>query len=228
MALPWIAADAQGLLSALSRDDGNTPSRAYTPSRDVPEIPSRPTAESDASLVARIRAGEANAFAELFDRYYLPLAGFTESIIRSDDAARDIVHDVLLRIWINHHTWTPKSSVAAYLFTAVRNAARTRVRDLRSAAHITNTLAAIGERAGSGAGPLTGAETIDNAERAALLRHALVQLAERRREVVLLRWSGELSFKEIAAILGMTVRAVENLHARALDDLRRLLAGRLP
>jgi RNA polymerase sigma-70 factor (ECF subfamily) len=56
---------------------------------------------------------------------------------------------------------------------------------------------------------------------------ALGQLAERDREVLVLRYLEQLSTAETAAVLGITTGAVKVRHLRALERLRRLLADDL-
>lgn len=52
------------------------------------------------------------------------------------------------------------------------------------------------------------------------LQRALEELAPRDREVVVLRWYGELSFVEIAEVCGSTEAAVKARAKRALEQLR--------
>jgi RNA polymerase sigma-70 factor (ECF subfamily) len=57
---------------------------------------------------------------------------------------------------------------------------------------------------------------------------ALSQLGEREREVVALRYGGDLSGPEIAALLGLTVGNVQQINSRALRRLRGLLEPEYP
>jgi RNA polymerase sigma-70 factor (ECF subfamily) len=55
------------------------------------------------------------------------------------------------------------------------------------------------------------------------VRHALAQLSEKNREVLMLRYLEQMSPGEIAAILGLSEGAVSMRHARALQQLRKIL-----
>jgi RNA polymerase sigma-70 factor (ECF subfamily) len=71
-----------------------------------------------------------------------------------------------------------------------------------------------------GSSPSAGLQRHDLQER---LRNALSRLAERDREVLILRHLEQLSVKEIAAVLGITEGAVKVRHVRALERLRQTL-----
>src|ERR1041384_1954085 len=85
---------------------------ATIPSASAAEGPS----ESNSSLVSRIRAGDDAAFEELFRGYYANLVRFALQYLQGDlDAAEDVVHDVLCRVWEHRARWTVRGSVATYL-----------------------------------------------------------------------------------------------------------------
>jgi RNA polymerase sigma factor (sigma-70 family) len=102
------------------------------------------------------------------------------------------------------------------------------LRDAKTSARTVAAFAATGDSLAMAMPVPDGFAAASAAERAGLLRQALGRLDARRREVLILRWGSGLRLKEIAAVLGISVRAVENLHIRAMADLRELLAGRFP
>jgi RNA polymerase sigma-70 factor (ECF subfamily) len=65
------------------------------------------------------------------------------------------------------------------------------------------------------------------AELQARVRAALLQLGERDREMLILRYLEELAPQEIAAVLGISAGAVSMRHARALQQLRSVLGEAL-
>jgi len=173
--------------------------------------------------VARIRLGDENAFESLFGAYYPSLCDFAQSYLHSAESAEEVVQTVFLRIWEQRATWEPTTGVRPYLFAACRNQALGILKHervvVRTAARATREDLALG--VGSGA-PAPDAE-LHAAELAIALREAVHELPERRRMVVVLRWQHQMSYAEIANVLGISVKTVEVQLGRALASLRKQL-----
>lgn len=75
----------------------------------------------DAALALRIRAGDDEAYTELYNLYWASLCRAAASVV--GDEAPDVVQRVFLKIWLKRERWTVRATVVAYLFTAVRNRA---------------------------------------------------------------------------------------------------------
>lgn len=194
--------------------------KAFAASGDVAERDVR--ARDEARLVARARAGDQEAFGEIFAEYYPRLVAFARAALPDGrtGVAEEAVQDVFLEIWSRRETWTIERSLAAYLFRAVRNRISSERRTLRLeqgyAATIVRELdAATTERAD---------DHLDEAELEAALASALAVLPERARQVFLLNRREHLSYAEIAVVLGIAVKTVEMHMARALKALRTSLA----
>ena len=79
---------------------------------------------------------------------------------------------------------------------------------------------ALDHRSGTEAGPDAIAEVRDDAARVSA---ALGKLPREQREVVVLKAYGQLTFREIAETLGLSINTVMSRHRYALDALRRQL-----
>ena len=173
--------------------------------------------------VARVRLGDERAVESLFEAYYPALCHFVRSYLRSPESAEDVVQTVFLRIWEHRATWQPTNGVRAYLFAACRNRALGALKHDRvvahSAAQVTSELVA---RA-SGRGDTAPDEAAQAVELARALRAAVDTLSERRRTVIILRWQHQMSYAEIASVLGISVKTVEVHIGRALASLREQL-----
>ena len=185
-------------------------------------LPSRHDARSD--LAARLRAGDADAFEELFLDHYVSLCHFVDSYVRAPDVAEEIVQAVFLRVWEHRHSWDPRGNPRAYLFASCRNQALDVLRHERIVARSI----AEGDDLGIGrwSKPRLADAELEAAELADKLRAVVAELPERRRLVVILRWQHQLTNPEIARILGISVKGVEMQFSRALADLRRHLGSR--
>jgi RNA polymerase sigma-70 factor (ECF subfamily) len=170
----------------------------------------------------RLRKGDEAAFEALFRAWYAPLVQFAERLLRDRDAAEETVQDVLLELWKRREQLVIQGSPQAYLFQSTRNRALNRIRHLkvenRDDEFDTDSVAA-STRADASAGE----GELEEAARA-----ALESLPPRCRQVFELNRIHGLKYAEVAATLGVSVKAVEAHMARALRTFREQLAPWLP
>lgn len=179
---------------------------------------------SERTLLERIRAGDEDAFGDLFSAYYSALCDFAQSYVRAQDVAEELVQDIFLRIWERHSTWEPVAGIRAYLFAACRNHALDHIKHERIVARASGAAAREDRAPGSGQPPSRPDDDTQAAELGEALRKAVHELPERRRLVVILRWQHGLSHAEIARVLGISVKGVETQFGRAIANLRTRLA----
>ena len=84
-------------------------------------------AELDRGLVARIRAGEEQAFAQLFARYYRELCVYASRIDRAGGSGEEIVQEVFFRIWMHRERLLLTESLTGYLYAVTRNVSLNRL-----------------------------------------------------------------------------------------------------
>jgi len=183
-------------------------------------VPSFPDSLHDA-LVARIRAGDTSAFETMFRTHFAVLFRFAQTFVGDDDSADDIVQDVLGWVWMHRATWAPPTDVLSYLLAAVRNKALDRLRTEKRRADVTQRFVAPGESPAMGT---RGAATDVDADAIQHhVWHAIMELPEQRRTVLVLRWRHALDWDEIARVMGISVPAARMAHSRALAMLRERL-----
>ena len=71
----------------------------------------------------KIAVGDQEAFRQLFSYFCKKLNYFALSIVKSNEASREIVDEVFIRIWQNKETITQIQNLKVYLYTAVKNTA---------------------------------------------------------------------------------------------------------
>ena len=177
----------------------------------------------DQSLVAQIRMGDEHAFTWLFRRYYPLLVPFAATFVPSLDDAQEIVNDLFVQIWERRDTLNIHGRVDHYLYSAVRNRVRNHLRDERRLAD-RHEAAALEEEVpwmGEAVAPIDA--TLELQEQMRAVWNAVAALPEARRRIVLLRWQRQMSFEEIAQILGTTSAAVQMQLSRAMKMLREML-----
>ncbi len=78
------------------------------------------TLQSDEELFEACIGGSQTAFEELYNRYWSKLYAEAYSRLRREEDAEEIVQDLFTSIWLNRHKIRLHSTVAGYLFTSVR------------------------------------------------------------------------------------------------------------
>ena len=83
-----------------------------------------PTRELDTALLARIRSGDENAMADLYDRYSGIVYGVALRVLGSTAAAEDVLQEVFLQLWRNPDAFDAnRGRLAAWLSVITRNRA---------------------------------------------------------------------------------------------------------
>jgi len=191
-----------------------------------PEASARKVAAAqaqDAAWVAGIRAGDQRTFDAMFEAHYERLCAFAATVVGSDAVAEEVVQETFLKIWEQRERWHVTTTVAAYLYRAVRNRAIGQVRHglverrLQDRVGIDHPVPALGER------PATPEEELRATELTSAIEGALAALPPRCREAFLLRRRHGLSYSEIADTMGITQKTVEVQIGAALRSLRAAL-----
>jgi RNA polymerase sigma-70 factor, ECF subfamily len=192
----------------------------------------------DAQLIARIRAGDDAAFEQIFRQYHEALWRFAYHQVGCAESAREIVQDVFFALWRKHAELEITSSIAGWLYGAVRHYSLRHRRTERTVTRITDRAAwavivehgdnipgdAIALAMGMPARDAHAA--VEAKELDATVAKALAALPERRRLAMTLRWKHDLAAPEIARVLGTTPQAVRHLLQRAREEIAELLNSR--
>lgn len=182
----------------------------------------------DDRLAARVQAGDAAAFEQLFDAYYRRLYGFVESYVRSPEVAEDLTVDVFVRIWERRDGWELRGSLRAYLYAAARNEALAWLRRQRMVQRVHQGTAHDDSPPGMGTPPPPGDAAVQARELAEAVEQAIERLPERGREAFVLHRKHGLSYAEVGETMGISPRTVEVHIRRAFQALRGELVHFLP
>ena len=165
---------------------------------------------ADEADVARARAGDTAAFAALVRRHQDRVFGFILRMLDARDEAMELTQDVFVKAWQALPGWRPEARFSTWLLQIARNAAldQLRRRRLIQFAPLDDGM----DVADTAPGPEA---RYASRQRQALLDHALQQIAAEHREILLLREVEDLSYGELAAVLGIAEGTVKSRLARA-------------
>jgi len=175
----------------------------------------------------RFQAGDRQAFEELFDRHQQRVLNTVYRFLGDRHRAEDIAQDVFLRIYKAAGSYRPSAQFTTWVYTITRNLCFNEMRR-RSRQAVSLSRAARSSDDGSPGLPDPGAEPpargVAREELRQRVQQALAQLTPDQRMAVVLYRFQELSYEQVAAVMGSTVEAVKSLLHRARHRLRDQLA----
>ena len=176
----------------------------------------------NAQLIARVKAGDRDAFNELYGLYWALLVNYAGLFV-DESQAEDIVQDVFVRVWSSRENIHDTESLCSYLLRSVHNAAMNRIRREGYATEFRSAeMRRIEESCYDYYDP-DNSEIIRQLyykEVAGDIDSAIESLSPKCREVFRLSHIDGLSNKEISSRLDISVSTVENHINRTLKQLR--------
>ncbi|MFI9101032.1 SigE family RNA polymerase sigma factor [Streptomyces fildesensis] len=154
-------------------------------------------------------------FHDFFERHYAELARFAHLLTGETDAADDLAADALIALWQRWDRLREADHPLAYSRGVVANMARQRIRS------------AVRERRRTALFWSRSPEQVQGPDVAAVLdvRAALARLPFRKRACVVLRHAFDLSEKDTAAALGISVGTVKSQTSKGMAELERVLGA---
>lgn len=174
--------------------------------------------DQEQTLVERAKH-HPNSFGELYDRYFPRLYAYICARVSHQQDAEDIVAETFVRVLsgLSRFQWRHDMSFAAWIFRIAYNLITDFHRDKRRIGY-TQSIHVLSDAQTS---DCTLDEILEYKEQEHRLYHALALLSPRRREVIALKFFGELRNVEIAGILDLDERTVATHLGRGIADLRR-------
>jgi RNA polymerase sigma-70 factor (ECF subfamily) len=184
--------------------------------------------DPDVKLMMQVRDEVPGAFEVLVERYQNRLLGIMTHLVGKADEAEDLTQDVFLRIYRARKGYRPKAKFSTWLFTIANNVAMNHLRSKgrNKAEGFDGETASGGLNAAKVGIPSregTPSTQMRQAELSDVVREALDVLGDDQKVAVLLSKFEELSYAEIAQVMGRSEAAVKSLLARARMNLRETL-----
>ena len=170
------------------------------------------------SLILRLIGGDEDAFCELYATYKNRLIYFAMRFLKSREYAEDVFQDAFTVVWQSRRFINPDASFSSYLYTIMRNRI---LNQLRNAANEEKLKESILSQALDYTED-TKREVMLN-DLKSLISHGLQQLTPRQREIFEMSREAQLSHKEIADKLGISVNTVQEHISISLKLIRTYL-----
>lgn len=170
---------------------------------------------TDDELVKGLQEGDLRCFEEIYKAYSSRLYSAAYNILRNKEVCEDIVQELFIDLWVKRDHLRI-IHLRSYLYTSVRNKVLMTLRSGRVALDLEVVEMLIDEHAADNR--IIQKEIHENLER------GISELPEKCREVFVLSRKEQLSHKEIASLLNISVKTVENHLTIALKRLRASLA----
>jgi RNA polymerase sigma-70 factor (ECF subfamily) len=176
--------------------------------------------EPDESLMARVAAGDREAFRCLIDRHGGAIVAFAGRTLGDHAAAEDVAQESFLRLWTQAPRWRPVARLTTWLHRVALNLCLDRLRRTAEA-----SLDAVADPVDPGPSPSARVATDEVGRQ---VNAVLATLPPAQRAAVTLCHYQGFSNAEAADTMAVSVEALESLLARARRTLRARLRERLP
>jgi RNA polymerase sigma-70 factor (ECF subfamily) len=170
----------------------------------------------DYALMRRLARGEAAALEELIRRHERRLYQVAYRLLQDPQEAEDALQEVFLKAYEHAGRFQPTGSVGGWLARITANHCLNRLRQRTSHDSLDDDDQGLQVPSGD-ATPL---EALEEAHLARRLEELLAALPEDQRRALVLKRFGDLSYQEIAEVMGVSAQAVDGLIKRARRFLR--------
>jgi len=182
-------------------------------------------------LIGRLRAGDEDAYEALIARFQQPVYNLVCRLLNDPADTVDVVQEVFLKIFRSVHAFRAQSALKTWIYRIAVNEAynhrRWFIRHRRQEVELeTDDEKGCYQDLLPDQGISPYEQLLDH-ETQALIEEAIQHLNPKFRMVIVLRDIEEMSYEEIAEVLGISLGTVKSRIVRGREAMRRSLAGRL-
>jgi RNA polymerase sigma-70 factor, ECF subfamily len=184
--------------------------------------------DPDTALMLRVKEGDMRAFEELVDKFKQPVVNLIHRTLRDLDEAEDLAQNVFVQVFKSAHRYQATAKFSTWLFTIARNLCLNEIR--RRSRHPTDSIESdpcdaedqpIRQYAdGKNVSP---PDRLLEEELEEKIQQALSDLPDNQRIAILLCRQEELSYDDIAKVLGCSLSATKSLIHRGREALKSRL-----
>ncbi len=173
---------------------------------------------SEAAILNLLSKGNELAFLELYRKYHLQLFFYAVKFLHSEELAKDVVHDVFIKLWENRTELPAVASLQSYLYAICKNAILNTIsratRENRIKEEIRHQMVSTE--------PSVESIFLSN-EQKDIVKQVIDRLPPKRREAFLLCRIEGKSYEEAAKILNISANTVNDHLVKAIKTLKSYL-----
>jgi len=184
--------------------------------------------DPDAVLMLRVKRGDREAFELLVDKYKQPVTNLIYRTLGDATEAEDLAQNVFVQVYKSAHRYQVSAKFTTWLFTIARNLCLNEIR--RRSRHPADSLDAPHPehedqplRQFEDAKTFSPPDALLHGELEQKIQQALSDLPENQRLAILLCRQDELSYEDIARVLGCSLSATKSLIHRGRETLKQRL-----
>ena len=167
-------------------------------------------------LLRALSRGDEKAFEVLFMRYFPRVKRFISGLLQDDITAEDFAQDILLKLWQKREEMAKIENLNAYLYRTSRNAVYQHLRHILLVNEYGEKQQEnLSRQQNEGAGNIE--------ELLLLIQHTVEQMSAQRKRIYEMSRKEGKNNDEIAQLLVINKRTVENHLTQALADIRKML-----
>lgn len=185
-------------------------------------------ADPDAALMLRVKQGDRDAFEALVEKYKQPVMNLIYRTLPDVTEAEDLTQHVFLQVFKSAHRYEVAAKFSTWIFTIARNLCLNEIR--RRSRHPADSLDETSTenddqplRQPQDLKTFSPPDAMMQSELEEKIEAALAELPEKQRTAVVLCRGEELSYEEIAEVLGCSISATKSLIHRGRETLKQLL-----
>jgi RNA polymerase sigma-70 factor (family 1) len=173
------------------------------------------------ALIKSIESGNQLALEQLFRLYYDRLFYFAFSFLHARELSEEVVADVFFNIWKNRKHLSGINNIDTYLYKSIKNRSLNELnkKDLKQASVSLEEVFSMGEPIDA-SDPESKMITMEEVKK---IQAAIDSLPEQCRLVFKLTREDRLKYKEVAQILGISVKTIDAHLAKALKKISQAL-----
>ncbi len=175
------------------------------------------------NILQDIANGDVKAFEDLFKSFFPELSFYAVRFVEDPETAEEVVQDIFFNFWDNRKKLNITTSVKSYLYTTVRNTCLNLIKHKKVESKYREHFSRKMQEDELNESMWANTDNLQDQ-----INAAIEKLPTQRQKIFKMSRFDEMTYKEIAQKLDISVKTVENQMGSALKHLRKELKDFLP